>query len=132
MSIDLDAIKARHTSENWQCCKDVAALLAEVERLRSHVARNGIEWCMCSRADRMHDRRISRCPYHGVGMAVQRNVAEQERDEARAALTDLRTGIEALWTELASAEPDVDQSARVVSRHVRDRLDALLDGAANV
>ena len=51
---------------------------------------------------------------------------------AARATADLRTGIEALWTELASAEPDVDQSARVVSRHVRDRLDALLRGAANV
>ena len=34
MSIDLDAIEVRHKSENWQCCKDVAALVAEVRALR--------------------------------------------------------------------------------------------------
>lgn len=36
--IDLGAIKARHPSKNWQCCRDVALLVAENERLRERVA----------------------------------------------------------------------------------------------
>jgi hypothetical protein len=54
---------------------DVPALVAEVERLRTLLERNGARYCLCSRADVMHERWRAECPLHGVGLSRQLNEA---------------------------------------------------------
>lgn len=99
--VDVNPIAECYTPEDRAFIAAARTLLPEaldeIERLRAHIERNGIQWCMCSRADRMDRRRIPRCPYRGDGMAVQRNVAEQERDEAEAALRRVRGLHQELW-----------------------------------
>lgn len=56
-------------------------LRAEVDRLRALVERNGIRYCLCSRADRMHNRVIPVCPHHGPPMTGLRAAALATRSQ---------------------------------------------------
>lgn len=111
----------------------VMPLVQERDRLKAHIERNGIQWCMCSRADRMNERRIPRCPYHGDGMSVQRNVAEQERDEARAehaaALAEMQRLRDNPIARHIKAERDAAIKRAEAAEAERDLLEAERDQA---
>ena len=63
------------------------AALAEVERLINLVERNGIRYCLCSRADRMNERVRPECPHHGNMTAWKRaSIAIAENTSLRARL----------------------------------------------
>lgn len=76
---------------------ELARLAAEVVRLALIVQdksvlieRNGVRYCLCSRADRMNDRAQAHCPHHGHGMHHQRDAERARADRLEAVVTAVR------------------------------------------
>ena len=76
----------------------VTALCQRVKRAEANAERNGTHWCRCSRADRQNDKAHPDCPLHGTPM-------NQQRDEARAALTALRADLKDAEEKIFARNP---------------------------
>jgi hypothetical protein len=76
----------------------LAPVEAERDAYRSILDRHSMRWCLCSRADRMHDRARDCCPIHGeprhwLNRAEAAEHALAARDEVIARVRALHTGL---------------------------------------